>query len=200
MSAAGVRAGFLALLLIAPISAVAEPFAEAANDVAAGRFRAALEKWLPLAAKGHAPSQYNAGLFYLEGMGVPQDYKEAVRWLRLSANQDHATAQYKLAQMFIDGKGVSQNYQEAAKLLRAAAEQNEPAAQLYLGSLYMVGQGVSRDDVIAHMWLNLAAAQNEKDAAPRRDLLETILTRDQIAQAHRLAREWKPKTPNALPK
>ena len=35
-----------------------------------------------------------------KGQGVPQDYKEAVKWYRLSAEQGDAQAQYNLGVMY----------------------------------------------------------------------------------------------------
>ena len=40
---------------------------------------------------------------------------------------------------------------------------------------------------------NLAAAQGEKDTGEWRDSLAEEMTPEQIAEARRLAREWKPK-------
>ena len=42
------------------------------------------------ADQGVASAQFNLGLIYLEGQGVPQDGAEAVRWYRLAAEQGHA--------------------------------------------------------------------------------------------------------------
>ena len=39
---------------------------------------------------------------------------------------------------------------------------------------------------------HLAAAQGDEDAQENRDLAARQLTPDQIAEAQRLAREWKP--------
>ena len=50
---------------------------------------------------------------YDNGLGVPQDYKEAVRLFRLSAEQGYANAQYNLGQMYYKGQGVLQDYKEA---------------------------------------------------------------------------------------
>jgi len=47
---------------------------------------------------------------YRNGQGVPQDYKEAVKWYRLSAEQGFAQAQYNLGVMYVTGKGVQQDY------------------------------------------------------------------------------------------
>jgi len=43
------------------------------------------------------------------------------------------------------------------------------------------------------MWYNLAAARGQKDARKFRDSLAEKMTPAQIAEAQRLAREWKPK-------
>ena len=41
--------------------------------------------------------------------------------------------------------------------------------------------------------LNLAAAAGSPDAAEARDVGETLMTPAQLAEAQKLAREWKPK-------
>jgi TPR repeat protein len=94
--------------------------------------------------------------------------------------------------MYGSGRGVPQNYVQAAKWVRAAAEQGNAEAQGLLGTLYGSGQGVPKDYVSAYMWLNLAAAQGEKEAAKLRDMAATTITPAQIAEAQKLAREWKP--------
>jgi len=45
-----------------------------------------------------------------KGQGVPQDYKEAVRLYRLSAEQGDAFAQYNLGVMYAKGRGFPQDY------------------------------------------------------------------------------------------
>jgi hypothetical protein len=49
------------------------------------------------------------------------------------------------------------------------------------------------DYVVAHQWFNLAAATGAKDAKEMRDIVAAKMTSAQIAEAQRLAREWKPK-------
>lgn len=48
------------------------------------------------AGQGDVHAQYNLGLMYANGTGVPQDYNEAAKWFRLAAEQGHASAQYNL--------------------------------------------------------------------------------------------------------
>jgi uncharacterized protein len=43
------------------------------------------------------------------------------------------------------------------------------------------------------MWFNLAAAGGNKEAAEARNLVSSLMTPAQIAEAQKLAREWKPK-------
>ena len=85
------------------------------------------------------------------------------------------------------------DYDTALKEFRPLAEQGYPLAQATLGLMYAEGQGVPKDYVLAHMWINLAAPKGVKGAVKARDLLEEMMTPAQLAEAQRLAREWKAK-------
>ena len=61
-------------------------------------------------------------------MGVPLDYKEAVRWYRLAADQESAEAQSNLGTCYASGKGVPQDYAEAVRRYRLAADQGHEEA------------------------------------------------------------------------
>ncbi len=138
-------------------------------------------------------AQYNLGIMYKNGWGVTQDYGAALRWYRKAAKQDYSTAQVNLGTMYKNGWGVTQNYAAALKWFRKAANQGEALAQMKLGLMYNDGLGVTQDYVQAHMWYNLAAAQGDKDTRKFLDWIAEKMTPTQIAEAQRLAREWKPK-------
>jgi len=90
---------------------------------------------------------------------------------------------------------VTQDYSQAADWWRKAADAGNPAAQYSLGLAYAQGQGVAQDLVLAQMWLNLSAlspVQAQALRAKARDDLAKKLTPEQLAEAQRLAREWKP--------
>ena len=55
------------------------------------------------------------------------------------------------------------------------------------------GEGVTQDYVLAHMWFNLAVANVNENALGNRDRAASKMTSAQIAEAQKLAREWKPK-------
>jgi TPR repeat protein len=96
--------------------------------------------------------------------------------------------------MYDSGRGVAQDYAEAVKWYRRAAEQGDAGAQHNLGLMYDKGRGVAQDYVQAHKWLNFAATKGDSWSVMARDLLASKMTPQQIAEAQRLAREWKPKT------
>jgi TPR repeat protein len=145
-----------------------------------------------LAEQGDAIAQYDLGWSYEAGGLVPQDYAEAAKWYRQAAEQGNAYGQTALGNLYYEGWGVEQNYTSAANWFRKAAEQGDATGQFSLGWAYEQGDGVLQDYVLAHMWYNLAAAQGADVAAKDRDRVAAKMTSDQIAEAQRLAREWKP--------
>ena len=79
-------------------------------------------RWYRLAAdQGHVSAQYNLGVRYANGEGVPQDAAEAVRWYRLAADQGFARAQVNLGFMHDNGRGVPQDYVQAHRWFNLAA-------------------------------------------------------------------------------
>lgn len=59
-----------------------------------------------------------------------------------------------------------------------------------LGMQYSSGRGVAIDLVEAHKWFNLSAMRGNEAAKTWRLELSQEMTRDQIAKAQKLAREW----------
>ena len=56
--------------------------------------------------------------------------------------------------------------------------------------MYANGNGVPEDLVFAYMWFNLSAAQGNETAQSNQELIEQLMTREQIAEARGLSREW----------
>jgi uncharacterized protein len=155
----------------------------------------ALEWYRRAAEQGLVQAQGALGNIYEGYSGVPRDDAESAKWYRKAANQGDALSQVALGFMYVDGRGVEKNYAEAMELFRHPAEKGYTWAEYGLGVGYQNGQGVPQDYVLAHMWFNLAAAQaaqGDDDAKKARDLLASKMTLDQIAEAQRLARGWKP--------
>ncbi len=114
------------------------------------------------------------------------------------AEQGNALAQFNLGFHYYDGRAVAQDYAEAVKWWRLAAEQGYVEALHNLGRMYGTGQGVPQDYVEAHKWFDLAASRHRPgkkrdNSVHDRNLLAKRMTPGQIAEAQKLAREWKPK-------
>jgi uncharacterized protein len=165
-----------------------------------GKYETALRIARPLAEQGDARAQSLLGRMYSRGRGVPLDEAEAGNWFRSAAGRGNAGAQLTLGNMYAEGRGVPQDYAEAAKWYRLAAEQGDPQAQYNLGLSYAKGEGVSQSNISAHMWFNIAASRfASSDAASRglatsnRDVVAKEMTSEEIAEAQKRARDWKPK-------
>lgn len=134
-----------ALLVLFSSAASAGPFEEGLAAYARGDYQSALRIWEPLAQQGDAAAQFNVGLLYSSGQGVPEDSGAAAHWYRLAADQGYAKAQLNLADLYADGRGVPQDFPAAAQLYGEAAKQRNANARYKLGYLYHHGIGVSRD-------------------------------------------------------
>jgi TPR repeat protein len=111
------------------------------------------------AESGDAMAQYNLGVMYHSGEGVPQDHAEAAKWYRLAADQGNFFAQETMGMFYYNGLGVPQDYAEALKWFRLVADQGNAEGQRRLGMMYDEGKGVPQDDTQAMKWFRLAADQ-----------------------------------------
>ena len=96
------------LALVLSIVCLAAPawadFKAGENAYHRGDYATALREWQPLAKQGHAVAQYNLGLLYANGQGVPKDDAQARQWYEKAAVQGHADAQVNLGIfMMMDG-------------------------------------------------------------------------------------------------
>ena len=105
------------------------------------------------AEQGDAEAQLNLGYCYTNGIGVPLDMEEAVKWYRMSAEQGNAEAQLNLGECYANGDGVLQDKEEAVKWYRMSGEQGNTLAQWRLGKCYANGDGVRQDKEEAVKWL-----------------------------------------------
>src|SRR5205809_853742 len=113
---------------------------------------ASLSRVRKAAEQGDAKAQFDLGVMYYKGRGLPQEYTEAARWYRKAADQGDAMAQQTLGYMHYNGQGLPQDYTEAIRWYKKAAAQGDAVAQQSLGYMYSQGQGVSQDYTEANRW------------------------------------------------
>jgi len=159
-------------------------------------------------------------LMFEDGVRLSPNPGEALNWYRAAANEGSAGAQTRLAHAYRDGSlGLSKDLREAVTWYRKAADQAAPTAQYELGRAYFFGSGVPQDFIQAHMWANLAVTRlasseslggqmgisaqlrqtisdSVRAATELRNQVSLRMTSQQLAEAQRLAREWKPEKGN----
>jgi uncharacterized protein len=89
-----------------------------------------------LANGGEARAQYDLGLMYDQGKGVPQNDARAKYWYGLAAEQGEPRAQYNLGLMYLNGQGVQQDLVTAYYWITLSANRgnvNARDARDYIG-------------------------------------------------------------------
>lgn len=187
----------VALLLITPAQLAAQNFYQGMEAYKQADYATALREWEPLAVRGDEVAQYNMGVLYDSGLGVPVDKARALIWYRKSADQGFALAQNNIGRMFYMGDSVPPNYARAAAYFHKAADQGVAFSQFFLGMIYAGGgPGVQADPVRAYKWLSLAGDLHvspiyRNDALSSRALVARGMSKENIALAERLAYDWK---------
>ncbi|MFV0295222.1 MAG: hypothetical protein ACK5JT_03780 [Hyphomicrobiaceae bacterium] len=77
------------------------------------------------------------------------------------------------------------------EMVAMAAQAGMPDALYQLGLMYCSGHGVELDLVEAHKWFNLAAMRGNAEARRYRREISAEMSRREIGDAQRRAREWK---------
>jgi TPR repeat protein len=110
---------------------------------------------------GLREAQYEVGLMYANGIGVEQDFEQAIHWIIQSSERGYAAAQYLLATRYASGVGIGQDNYKAAVWFQKAGDQGHAKALYRLARLY----GASLQDLSHHCMakaaeLGLADAQH----------------------------------------
>ncbi len=82
----------------------------------------------PMAEKGYPFAQFNMGVLYDEGKGVPLDDSQAMTWYRKAAEQGLPQAQVNLGIMYEQGEGVPPDFVRAYFWYELAESQGDGQA------------------------------------------------------------------------
>ena len=145
---------------------------------------------LSRAGAGDSIAQYEMGLRYADGDGVPQNYRDAMAWFAKAAAKGNDNAQWKLGLGYLAGIGVPHEERKAVVWFKRAANQGEIRAQSLLSDVYLIGRGVPRDYVRAYTWAIIATGLRGSDN-DRLRVMESRMTAVQIEDAHRRISSWR---------
>lgn len=114
----------------------------------------------PLAKKIKPYLQYQIGMMYFKGIGIPIDNHKAAEYLGKSAELGNQYAKRLLALEYISGKNFEQNIDKGISLLTECADSGDAFSCYNLGNLYLKGGIINQDLDKAEKYL-LSAKDNE---------------------------------------
>ena len=129
-----------------------------------GDFYTAADLWLTDAYLGSANAQFNVGVLYVEGKGLPKDRGEAIFWFTKAARQGHLEAQYNLGHLLLEEQEDLSKIREGIDWWRKSAEGGFAIAQYNFGRALFYGIGLEQDRQGSKSWFE-RAAENDNTRA-----------------------------------
>jgi localization factor PodJL len=116
------------------------------------------------AASGNPAAEYELGIRFSEGRGVPADLELAVQWFDRAARQGLAPALYRLGSYYEKGQGVKKDLEKARQLYLQAADKGNAKAIHNLAVLYAEGIDGKPDYRTAAQWFRKASDRGIADS------------------------------------
>ena len=120
----------------------------------------ALEWFKRAGNAGRFDAYFQAGKFYLHGIGTEVNYTEAKKYYELAAKHDVASAFHQLAWLYEHAMGVPYDRNKAMEYYKIAADKGISESQFALGVIFFAERNIAE----AAAYFNEAAKQNHKEA------------------------------------
>ncbi|KAG0375741.1 hypothetical protein BGX24_008705, partial [Mortierella sp. AD032] len=125
-----------------------------------------MDWYMKAANLGSANAQYQIGVMYNNGEGVPTSGSNAMKWFTKAATQSHTSAQHQMGLLYRDGTldeldlegGVFKNSTTAMAWFLKAANKGHKQSLYCIGCMYRDSLGVPQDFYQAMEWFQKAAA------------------------------------------
>lgn len=152
------RAILLALVLTIHLAtpAVAQDYDEGLAAYELGDYAVAYRNWRPLAEQGNAYAQYNLGVMYDTGKGVPPDSVQAHMWYNLAAAQSDEGSGDPLK------RGSPYQSNEFSELVNTA-QAGSGKSRLALAKLYVAHGLTPKSEQEAAKWLRKIVADGQEE-------------------------------------
>jgi len=105
-----------------------------------------------LAKRGISRAMLLLGCIYYTGKGVPQSYKEAVKWYEMAAEGLESYGLCNLGYCYYYGRDIEVNYKRAYECFSLSAYMQNPNSMYKLGDMYYYGNHVKEDKDAAFYW------------------------------------------------
>lgn len=189
--------GLIALLGLAgqalPASAQAEqPDQPNVSDaITKGDLPGAARRARELADANDVEGQYNLALFYWHGVGIPQNFDEAIRWTTLAGVRGHnkAASARRIMSKTLEPIVVQKAMEWSRLRLIKMAEGGDDAALVSVARSYSPDFGFA-NDVEAYYWASLAFSAGKSEVRRQRDGLVSKIKQADLLKTQQKANEW----------
>ena len=144
MKCRGGRIAVAALALMFCVASDAGHTSQGLAEFKQGRFAEAFQEWSSAAEAGDARGALYVGVLYDTGLGVPQDYNQAMAWYRRASDAGSPAGAFNVGVLYDAGIGVGKDPAQAAAWYSLAAKRGFGRAEYNLGMLYETGEAASR--------------------------------------------------------
>ena len=154
-------------------------------------------------AKERHKAAHRLGELHEKGLGVPQSFRDAIKYYHEAAARRIQPAYVSLGRMYEGVQGVPTDKNLSKSWYHRAAREGNVSAQLRLGEIYAdefsscskdqenIERCKERKSTTAHKWFNLAGTALPK-ARQERDLIAKKMESSHVVRAQQMALEWKP--------
>ena len=142
-------------------------------------------------------AQRRIAWFYKNGVGLPKNFKEAVRWYKKAVDESgDELSMIALGNLYEKGTGAPKNFNAARVLYEKCAMKGNPHCQIELARVFREGNGVNKNLIVSYKWLALAAAalpdgEEKASIVVARIELTNDMTEDQLNDARRRVNDWQ---------
>lgn len=164
------------------------------------RYQDAATAFHEAAQQGDPRSQFQLGSLFFQGLGVTQDYNEALHWYQMAAGNNNTDAQYSLGNMYLMGQGVKQSDQKAAYWYKKAAAQGDDLARQNLENLKrIISQAGEKPPEAEGARSKGDAKAAQKTSGQKRGFFSRLFGRDKSHADERKARRSSASADQASP-
>jgi len=184
--------GIAAFILPASAQEAAKTEVPTVNEaITSGDLPGAARRTRELADANDVEGQYNLSLFYWHGVGIPQNFDEAIRWSTLSAvrGQAKAPAARRLMSKSLEPTIVQKAMEWSRLRLVKMAEGGDDTALVAMGRSYEPEFGFANDNE-AYYWASLAFSAGRIEARRQRDGLVGKIKQADLLKIQQKANEW----------
>ncbi|MBV8658794.1 MAG: sel1 repeat family protein [Burkholderiales bacterium] len=152
----------------------------------------AVEEYTASAQDGDVRAEYQLGLLYLHGVGVPRDDQKSQEWLGKATARGSVDAEKALASIYYSGRGAKRSYPKAFQYYKLCATQGEPFCLQQIATYLEYGYGATPIDMLsAYENYCLAARSDGKLGADGKARTETKIGSDGKVVGDQACLSWK---------